>query len=194
MEDKYGADSLKHNLSKDRNQVFEFEKKYSAPVVDSAFAGKKQIEMLNANAYQKGGWVLHMLRRKIGDEAFWRGIVSYYKQYNGGNANTDDLRTVMEKASGVDLKPFFKQWLRTAGHPTLNITHTYNQATKTITLKVEQQQEGLYQMALEYTVDGKLNRMNIKNKVTTVSVPVSSSQPILSFDPGVNLLASFNVE
>jgi aminopeptidase N len=100
----------------------------------------------------------------------------------------------MEKAGGVDLKPFFKQWLRTAGHPRLNITHTYNDATKTLTIKAEQEQDDLYRMLLEYSVDGKLYKMNIRDKITTVSVPANSSKPKISFDPEVNLLAAVTVE
>ena len=53
---------------------------------------------------------------------FWKGIRNYYAKYKGSNANTDDLRKVMEQASGQDLKLFFKQWLYTAGHPHLNIS------------------------------------------------------------------------
>ncbi|RYU89249.1 M1 family peptidase [Mucilaginibacter terrigena] len=190
LEGTYGADTLKSRLEADRKTIFGFEKRYLAPVVDSAFKGP-MINMLNDNAYQKGGWVLHMLRRKIGNEAFWKGVANYYKQYNGGNANTNDLRLIMEKAGGTDLKQFFNQWLRTAGHPQLKITRDYNATDKTVAIHINQLQEKPYQFTLELLVDGKLYKTEVKDAVTTFSVPVASAAPEIKIDPNVNLLASF---
>lgn len=58
--------------------------------------------VLNGLVYQKGGWTLHMLRRMIGTENFWRGIREYYRRYRNENASTDEFREVMEAVSGVD--------------------------------------------------------------------------------------------
>jgi aminopeptidase N len=192
MESRYGVDTLKHAERADRRAVFNYEKKYKAPVVDSAFKGKL-MEILSANAYQKGGWVLHMLRRKIGDEAFWKGISSYYKQYSGSNANTDDFRGMMEKASGQDLKQFFKQWLRTAGHPDLNITWKYNAANTAVEIQVEQTQDELFDFPLEISVNGKLIKTNISNKTTAIAAILTPDQNKVVIDPNVNLLGSFTV-
>src|SRR6266700_2106852 len=52
--------------------ILYFEKKYEKPVVDSSVTN--YMELLNANSYQKGGWILHMLRMEAGDSAFWKGI------------------------------------------------------------------------------------------------------------------------
>jgi aminopeptidase N len=190
LEGTYGADTLKARLAADREVVFRFEKKYSAPVVDSTFKGP-MIDMLNDNAYQKGGWVLHMLRRKIGDEAFWKGVANYYKQYNGSNANTNDLRVVMEKASGADLKQFFAQWLHTAGHPQLKVTWDYNATGKTVAIHVNQMQEKPYVFVFECSVDGKVYKSEVKGQATTFSVPAATANPDIKIDPNVNLLATF---
>jgi aminopeptidase N len=192
MEGTYGTDTLKSRLAADRKIIFDFERKYLAPVVDSTFKGP-MINMLNDNAYQKGGWVLHMLRRKIGDAAFWKGIAAYYKQYNGSNANTDDLRVVMEKASGADLKQFFTQWLREAGHPHLKITRDYNAADKTVAIHIAQLQEKPFLFTLECTVDGKLYKTEVKSNTATFTVPAASATPIIKVDPNVNLLATFDI-
>lgn len=192
MEGTYGTDTLKSSLAADRKVVFDFEKKYLAPVVDSTFKGKL-INILNDNSYQKGGWVLHMLRRKIGDVAFWKGIRAYYKQYNGNNANTDDLRVVMEKASGTDLKQFFTQWLREAGHPRLKITRDYNPTDKTVAIHITQLQEKPYQFTLECLVDGKLYKTDVNSNTATLTVHATSATPVIKVDPNVNLLATFDV-
>ena len=70
--------------------------------------------VLNRFVYQKGGWVLHMLRGQIGTEQFWAGIREYYRRYRERNASTDDFRLVMEQASGLELSWFFDQWLTAA--------------------------------------------------------------------------------
>src|SRR5690606_35014529 len=80
--------------------------------------------LLNANNYQKGGWVLHMLRRQLGDEAFFRGIRSYYREFEHGTALTEDLQRHLEESSGVDLDAFFRQWLFEPGHPVLRLEWT----------------------------------------------------------------------
>jgi aminopeptidase N len=192
LEGTYGTDTLKSRLAADRKVIFAFEKKHLAPVVDSTFKGP-MINMLNDNAYQKGSWVLHMLRRKMGDTAFWKGVAAYYKQYNGSNANTDDLRVVMEKAAGgTDLKQFFTQWLREAGHPHLKITWDYNAADKTVAIHIAQLQEKPYQFTLECMVDGKLYLTDVKSNTATLSVPAATATPVIKIDPNINLLATFD--
>ncbi len=62
LENKYGADTLKKRLIADRTKVLRFEKLRLTPVVDTAVKNN-YMQLLNANSYQKGGWVLHMLRR-----------------------------------------------------------------------------------------------------------------------------------
>jgi aminopeptidase N len=61
--------------------------------------------------YKKGCWVLHMLRERIGDTAFKKGVKSYLKKHQFKNVNTDDFITEIEKASGEDLSGFVNKWL-----------------------------------------------------------------------------------
>jgi aminopeptidase N len=192
LESKYGTDTLKKRLEKDRVKVFSFEKDRNTPVVDTTVKSNYMV-MLNANSYEKGGWVLHMLRRKVGDEAFWKGIRAYFARYNGSNANTDDLRAEMEQASGQNLQQFFKQWLFTAGHPRLSISWKYNAAKKTVNISIEQKQDTLYELTLEYLIDKKLHKINLKDKTTTIAIPIPMKPSSVTFDPNTNLLAGFEV-
>lgn len=69
--------------------------------------------------YDKGGWVLHMLRRLVGDETFFATLREYRRRHERGNATRADLRSVFEERSGRDLKQFFDQWVETPYRPVL---------------------------------------------------------------------------
>ncbi|MBA2565568.1 MAG: M1 family metallopeptidase [Gemmatimonadetes bacterium] len=98
------------------------------------------LELLNPNNYQKGAWILHMLRRQVGDPVFFEGIQSYYATFRDGTAWTDDFERVMEEASGLDLGWFFEQWVRRPGHPVLAIEHApAGRGRAVVTLRQEQQ-------------------------------------------------------
>src|SRR5690554_1879840 len=107
----YGEDARAAAMAQDRARVAAFAAQQpQRPLVDTAYADPT--ELLNPNSYQKGGWVLHMLRRHVGDEAFFEGLRTYYTRYRGHNATTADFRRVMEEVSGQDLGAFFAQWTR----------------------------------------------------------------------------------
>lgn len=90
--------------------------------------------------YQKGAWVLHMLRELVGDEAFRAGIRTYYATYMNGNASTTDFRRVMERASGVELEDFFRQWLRSGGNPRLEGWWVYDPEARAVRIELNQTQ------------------------------------------------------
>jgi aminopeptidase N len=67
--------------------------------------------------YDKGSWVLHMLRHVMGDAAFFDALLDYRALYADSTAVTEDLRDVCEARSGRDLDRFFQQWVYGEGHP-----------------------------------------------------------------------------
>lgn len=192
MENKYGTDSLKKYLIKDRRKAIGFEREAFAPIIDTTIT-EDYMQLLNANSYEKGSWVLHMLRRKLGDTLFWKGIRNYYTKYDGLNANTADLEQVMEQSSGVNLHTFFKQWLYTPGHPDLKVVWKYNAEEKTISFTFIQKQKELFNFPLELKVDGQLYKVDISNKETTFSAPSAAKPVSVLIDPDVNLFAGFEV-
>ena len=95
--------------------VFAYEKRKRTPIFDRDT--ESLMELLNANNYQKGAWVLHMLRSNLGDDVFFRGIRAYYESHKNSVASTEDLRAALEKASGKNLRAFFARWVYDSGHP-----------------------------------------------------------------------------
>jgi len=104
--------------------------------------------------YQKGAWVLHMLRKRMGDEAFWEGIRTYYARYMNGTTSTDQFMEVMEEASGQDHQVFFDQWLRQGGNPSLQGWWVYDPTAQAVRVELNQVQDvGSFVMPLEIGVD-----------------------------------------
>lgn len=69
--------------------------------------------------YEKGAWALIILREKLGNNAFKKGIVAYLKTYSFKNATVDDFLVEMENASGKNLSAFKKEWLESAHFPSI---------------------------------------------------------------------------
>lgn len=101
-------------------RVFEYEKKSRTPIFDRDT--EDLLKLLNANNYQKGAWVLHMLRSRLGDDAFFRGVRAYYRAHANATASSEDLRAALEKAAGQDLRAFFTRWIYDSGHPQYELT------------------------------------------------------------------------
>src|SRR5260370_20948139 len=65
--------------------------------------------------YDKGAYVLHLLREELGERAFWAGIRSYTRAYFGKSVVTADFQAAMGQATGRDLRAFFSKWVYLSG-------------------------------------------------------------------------------
>jgi aminopeptidase N len=192
MESVYGKDTATKMLIQDRVQTIAFSKKNTKPIVDSSVTDYMQL--LNANSYQKAGFVLHMLRIQLGDSTFWRAVRTYYAQFAGKNANTEDLQKIFEETSGKNLSQFFKQWLYTPGQPQLQISYTYDQAKKLANFTLTQLQSIPFEFPIEIQVmggadDGTLTKsIQVSGKQTNFSIPMMEAPSKIVLDPNVKLL------
>jgi len=146
MESKYGADSLNKRMKADRETILDFVKTSKRPVVDSS---SDYMKLLSPNSYLKGSWVLHMLRRQLGDSVFHKSIRDYYAQYAGKNADTKDLQTVFENNSGKNLDRFFEQWLQRPYNPSLEIEWKYSEKKRSLSITVTQLQQRVFEFPLQ---------------------------------------------
>lgn len=190
IESRYGTDSLNKRMKTDRDEIIDFANSSTKPVVDST---SPLMGLLNANSYQKGGWILHMLRRQLGDTVFHRVIRSYYAAYAGGNADTRDFETICEKVSGRNLRTFFDQWLYSPGVPKLDIQWRYDQKTRHIDIKLKQLQAELFQFPLTiklHDASGKTQNqtVNVTAKEQSFHLPAKEKAIQLTLDPETSLL------
>ena len=70
-----------------------------------------------ALVYQKGAYVLHLLRESLGEPMFWTGIRDYTRRYEGTSVTTIEFQHAMERSTGKDLSQFFKTWVYLDGSP-----------------------------------------------------------------------------
>jgi aminopeptidase N len=196
LENKYGKDTAVSMLQQDRREVIAFAKTSNRPVVDTTH---NYMELLNANSYQKGGWVLHMLRKELGDSLFWKSIRKYYATYAGKIAGTDDLRRVIESVSGRNFELFFSQWLHTPGIPQVHASWQYDTRNKEITFTVRQLQTTAFTIPLEIewilpggTPTRKTLLLDGREKSVTYKV---AAKPVrVNLDPDTALLFEGNLE
>lgn len=193
-----GDSAFRASMDRIRQEIVGDDVVAARPVIDTIETDL--MKLLNTNSYQKGGFVLHMLRSMLGDSAFFKALRNYQDKYRNGNALSDDLRRELEATSGRQLGWFFDQWLRKPGFPELTTSWTYDAAAKKVNLEITQGSKfGTYRFPLEIEIkaaDGKMVRTKVDvSAMTTTKValpPVLSGAPTdLVFDSDVKLLATF---
>lgn len=191
IEETRGVVDFQTILQKQREQVIAFYQKKQTPVVDTIT--QDLMEMLNDNAYQKGAWVLHMLRREVGDSLFLEGVRAYHRKYTLSNANTDDFQKVMESVSNKDLSIFFNQWLRTAGQPLVEVNASYKKGELLLKIKQKQASGFVFQFPLEIKLVNAdktevFKTLQITDLTHEFTMELSEKPIEIILDPHVNLL------
>jgi hypothetical protein len=80
-------------------------------------------EIFRAVVYDKGAYVLHMLRGIVGEDAFRRAVTTFLELHRFGKVGTDDLQSALERETGLDLAPYFRQWIFGTALPRLRYSH-----------------------------------------------------------------------
>lgn len=192
--EKYESpDAFRQYMREAAARYFTYEKGRNAPIFDTET--QDLMNLLNENNYEKGAWVLHMLRRRLGDEAFFKGLRDYYNAHREANATTEDLRRALEKSSGKNLKDFFARWVYGSGHPRYQLDwgSMERRAGAFIVVRLSQLQEGeafLDPVPIEFTVNGQKQQQTIypKDKLTRVSIRLSANPTAVQIDPDRTLL------
>ena len=193
QESVYGDEKRKEELALDKKQIIDYYEKNPSPIVDPSITDPMKV--LSTNTYQKGGWVLNMLRHKLGDETFWKGIRAYYKKYQNLNAMTSDFQQTMEEVSGENLSNFFQQWIFTKGYPELKWDWKYKKGKIIINLS-QTQDHHIFDFPLEIDIqkDGKstLSTIQVIQKNSSFKIEVDSRPEKVVIDPNLWLLFQEN--
>jgi aminopeptidase N len=196
-ENQYGQDEYNKRIIKAKKAVLDMAVKMPDFSIIAPRTAEKEA-VTTGLTYQKGAWFLHMLRDKIGEHNFQKGIQSYYKKFYNANATTDEFRVEMEKAAGLDLKIFFKQWLYQPVNPKIDAIWTYDATSHKININLTQSQLTNFNFDIPieigyYTKDSKtplLLKMNLNKKQLSQSFNVKGIPENIEVDPRNVLLSS----
>ncbi len=190
LEKKYGKVKLRERMEMERAKVIRYSKnKNVKPIVYDEH--ENLFKLLNRNSYEKGAWVLHMLRNKIGDTAFFEILRSFYKTYRNKNATTDDFIEIAERISEENLSVFFNQWLYRSTLPEIKIDWSITDNVLSIDV---QQIDDIYNFNLDVALmDTEIIEkfsLKINKNENHFEFPVStkSKDVLLQIDPEVNML------
>jgi aminopeptidase N len=178
-------------MKEEADSYFNYEKTRRTPIHDTDT--EDLFKLLNANNYQKGAWVLHMLRAELGDAQFFRGIRIYYDAHKNSTATSEDLRDAFEKASDRDLKVFFARWIYGAGHPSYELSWKWNDKRNKLQLALKQlQPEPAFPNAVPIdivTANGK-RRFVLKptGKQTVDEIKLDAAPTRVDIDPDNTIL------
>ncbi len=155
-------------------------------------------DMFDSHSYAKGGRILHMLRKYVGDDAFFSALSTYLKQNEYSDVEVHDLRLAFEKVTGEDLNWFFNQWFLASGHPVLNVEKEYNNGL--LKIEVTQAQDldytPLYQLPLYIDIyqGGEKERyaIMIDERTEVFEFELPNAPDWVDFDSEKQLLAEIN--
>lgn len=186
-----GEAAFQRYMKKEADQYFSFAKRTRTPIHDTET--EDLFKLLNANNYQKGAWVLHMLRGELGDETFFRGIRRYYDRHRNSTATTEDLRAAFEEVSGKNLKDFFASWIYGAGHPEYEVSWKWNKKSKKAKLVLRQlQNEPAFPntVPIEIVTSASMRRITVKtsSKQTTEELRLDEAPTSVRVDPEDTIL------
>ena len=168
MEHKYGDIRMKEIMNNERLRVLNFKSKFPyAQVVPTTVADPNT--MLNAYSYQKGAWILHMLREKLGDKVFLEAISSFYSKYKYSNANTNDFINICEDVYGSELNSFLSPWLYYYQLPKYNLTWNLSE-NNIIKGKLEQIQEDANKVLFTNDVEIKIVYSDNTEEIKTIKI------------------------
>jgi aminopeptidase N len=153
----------------------------------------KRDDLFDRHSYQKGGAILHMLRKYVGDEAFFKSLNLYLTRNAYKTVELSNLRTTFEEVTGEDLNWFFNQWFIDAGHPEIEVKHqTYNGSGELYGITVIQKST-VYKLPIDidiYTSKGIERHRIIIDKDSQTFGMKSKSKPLaVVFDAEHQLLA-----
>lgn len=197
-----GDDEGMVNLNEKREQYFrEARTKYRRPIVMDRW--KFPNDNFDSHTYPKGANVLHMLRKEIGDSAFFGFHRKILTEHGFGNALTDDIRRAAESTSGRDLRWFFDQWLMKPGHPVLNVSWRWDEPSKSARIRVKQMQDTsggvpiyTFQAVVGIRLAGghRTERIVVGKKVEEFAIACASKPDLVEFDEPHDLLAEVTFE
>jgi aminopeptidase N len=196
----YGEDASNYRYWRDQNSWMQSRELYPIPIVTRNIDDSVEYE---GNVYDKAGWVIHMLREQMGDEAFFRALKHYLEANRMQNVVTADLVKNIEESSGTNVDRFFDQWIYGAGAPRFTVRYSYDETQKKVILSVKQTQKvegrvGLFRAPIEVSITTsngeKIFPIEVSKASESFSFAVDGAPQIVLFDKGDKILKAVDFQ
>jgi len=195
-EHRFGADEADFDFWRDQNQWVRQPRLFPVPIVSRDFQDSTEYQ---DNIYDKAGWVLRMLRVKLGDQQFFQALHHYLEANRGQNVVTADLQKAVEQATSVDVDQFFEQWVYGAGAPKFDVSYAYDPDARQVQLTVKQTQKvegrvGLFDVPVDIEIATDTGRqthtVEINQASQTFNLPADTAPLMVVFDKGDKVMKS----
>ena len=177
---------------------------FQPAMVSKEYDGPDDVFDRAANPYPKGALLLHMLRHRMGDDAFFRGLENYVRMHKFKQVETFQFREAMEKASGLSLQRFFDQWAYRPLVPKVRVVSSWDSANGALNIAFEQTQtiDG-YNPAFDLAVPiwvrlkgrGDWTKLEARfdTRTFTFASSLASEPESIVVDPELTALAAFDI-
>jgi aminopeptidase N len=199
-EARLGRDEYDWGIANDLDAYLgEAHGRYARPIVCRDY--QAPIDLFDRHLYEKGGLVLHMLRRELGDELFWRGVGLYLDRHAHGIVETNDLMRAFEEVSGSSLERFFDHWVYRPGHPELRVKIAWEDGLLSVQLRQKQKGADVATFAFPFEIlvhkksgETELHRKQVTEAHDTLVVRLAERPSFVVFDPELRVAASVVLE
>src|SRR5437660_1804731 len=140
IEHDQGADEFKHFMLESKQGYIEEDGYYRRPIVYHVYH-RDGFELFDGHMYNKGAWVLHMLRHQLGEIGFKRAVKTYLERYREREVITANLERTFEEVTGRSLAQFFQQWVYQGGYPAFEVNYSWDSEHSMARLKIKQTQQ-----------------------------------------------------
>jgi aminopeptidase N len=163
------------------------------PIVDRAYQSPD--EMFDSRAYPKGAWVLHMIRKRLGDDLFWKALHKYGTDNALRTVETVDLRRAIEETTGQAFERFFYDWTERPGHPMVEVAFRWSANDKLAHVNVKQTQKEdafHFPLELEFRFAEDTPPISLRREMTDKELsfyyPLPREPELVRMDPGQTVL------
>jgi aminopeptidase N len=199
-EQRLGRDEYDYGIAGDTaTYLAEAAGRYQRPVVCRDYA--EPIDLFDRHLYEKGGLILHMLRRELGDDLFFEGVKRYLTRHAYGIVETNDLMRAFEEVSGRSFERFFDQWLYRPGHPELSVKVAFEDGLLSVSLKQSQKtgETAIFSLPVEIEVmdaDGERHRYEklVSETQDVITVRLDKRPLHVGFDPEQRVIGRVTFE
>lgn len=195
-EHRFGRDEADFDFWRDQNEWVRQPRLFPVPIVSRDFQDSTEYQN---NVYDKAGWVLRMLREKLGDDSFYSALHHYIEVNRGQNVVTADLQKAVEQATSVNVDKFFDQWVFGAGAPKFAVSYEYDPDARQVKLTVKQTQKvegrvGIFDVPVDVEIAtnrGRETHTVESNQASQVfTFPADSAPRMVIFDKGDKIMKS----